>query len=784
MELSADILRIIEEEEANLLHLQSNYITHLRDNLRQDILQQIVNLNEAIPDVNSDELPQLRDQLLRLDALLQQIDKRDTDPLDLMNPYFGHMRLDDRTGMKDLFLGSQVFRTTDGSIQIIDWKTSPIALIYFMYNEGDDYEEEIGDRLFEGEVIFKRILRIVDGKLIQIQSGDIMLSRDENDDWKRVEYRQLLLKGGAGVATRPENTVTINPQMGFGRQGEIRKNKLLPEITALIDPSQFELITMPETSVVAIQGTAGSGKTTVALHRVAWLHFQDRERFIPESMLIMVFNKALSNYISRVLPSLGVDDIIIDYFEQWAGMQRNRLFSGNVPEGCLETTPVSVIRFKKHPLLLALINEFIERKNSEFNERLADIIARADSNRKALLNELTALPLISRAFTLHEWVTGKRMVQNQSFDLGVESESLLQHLVEEFIDPEESRIRMLLSYWEELFTDFEYLKEGFLEHSDDLSEHQLDEVIEWLKWQNTELNSVQADYKKDLTDIMSEEGKGSSRPAVLDYEDDAILLYLYQKLFKEITTSKRKKLQFSHVMVDEVQDFSPIELAVLVNVAKKPHSLTFAGDVNQKMIKHSGFITWEKTFASLGIEGQTVSPLKIGYRSTYEIMEFSLELLGDLAENKEFIATRHGPPVELFQFSSQGELIQKLYQSLVELTTYEPIASVALICPDLDSASVYYQHLDKMGLSGLRFIADQDFPFVPGIDVTDVRQVKGLEFDYVVLLDADKQNYKTDSYSRYLLHIASSRAAHQLWIMVHRQPSGVLPSSLLERSLL
>ncbi len=105
----------------------------------------------------------------------------------------------------------------------------------------------------------------------------------------------------------------------------------------------------------------------------------------------------------------------------------------------------------------------------------------------------------------------------------------------------------------------------------------------------------------------------------------------------------------------------------------------------------------------------------------------------------------------------------------------ESDASIAVICLDTESASEYFGVLQNMEIPRLRLIVDQDFTFTAGIDITDIKQVKGLEFDYVILLDVDAVNYPDNSYSRFLLHIGATRAAHQLWLMNYRVPSTLLP---------
>ncbi len=778
---TAEEFQIIQEEIATLQRLQGNYQLKASIDSREMLLKQITDINESIPDVNADDLPQISAQLKQLDALMSQSDKMDNSDIDLMNPYFAHMRVKDNSGVRDLYLGTQVFRMSDNSIQIIDWKSSPISLIYFLYEEGDEYEEEIEGRWFEGVLEFKRVLKILNGEVVRIQTGNTVLLKNSDLTWQRMDSFHHFLRGGAGTASRPENTKTVNPQLGMDRKGEMRKDKLLPEITALIDPDQFNLITQPETGIVAIQGNAGSGKTTVALHRVAWLHFRDRKRFASQRLLIMVFNKALANYISKVLPSLGVENIDIHVFETWVAKKRKANMTVQLPKYYSENTPVSVIRFKKHPALLKLINDHIVSKEKDFYSHLNEIIA-SKKVKNFPMQELRSTPLISTLYSLQDWLDGKKNFLSKTKELNIELKSRIARLLKQYFNPNKKPLETVIQFWEEFFSDFETLKMGFLKLTDDLDESSLNEVIEWLKLQYMLRERDDVRHIRDLTEVFSNAGRNIEHDAFLDYEDDPILLYFHQMFYKRLKNNAHKKT-YSHLMVDEVQDFSPIELAVMLNVVEKPYSLTLAGDTNQKMVRYSGFQTWEGTFSNLGIKGQKLSALRVGYRSTFEIMEFAITVLGDLADNKEFIATRNGPPVELFQFSNQGELIQFLSGSLKKLATTEPLASVAIICFSPQEAISYFQLLDKMEITNLRLINDQDFPFVPGIDVTDVKQIKGLEFDYVIMLDVDRMNYPVDTYSRYLLHIASSRAAHQLWLMNYRQPSLLLPEPVIQKAI-
>jgi len=771
--------KIIEEEE-NLLQRLQSFALVIKDSTSKEILlSQVEDIKEQMPVASSDDLSQLNDQMMRLNLLINQEEELTDDGLNLNNPYFAHMRLREKKRARDLYIGNLVYQTPDGELQIIDWKISPIAMIYYLYEQGDEYDEEIGGKLFEGELELKRILKIENGKLVRIQQGDILFVKDELSGWQKLQSENHLLLGGTGIAASPLNTISIDPKLGIDRQGNIRKDKLLPEITALIAPDQFELITKSENSVVTIQGTAGSGKTTVALHRIAWLHFQDKSRFAPERMMVMVFNKALARYISKVLPSLGVHGVETSYFEKWASKQRFKHFRRFLPKEYCEDTPVSVIRFKKHPTLLKIVNGFIDEKEKEFEVRLQQVLDKYGSSNFPIA-ELEKLPLIARLTTLNQW-TRPENNKHSGLNLKIELTARLQEIVQEFIDPEKSEIELVIYFWNELFSSFDLIREKYLEYSDDLNQSTLDEIIKWLRSQYIQRINLDGSSKPDLVDIFSEGDPKIQGKKYIDYEDDPILLYFFQRLLRDLTRKDGKALKFTHLMIDEVQDLSPIEMAVLLNVVESPPSLTLAGDVDQKMIENSGFKNWESMFENVGLKNQNISTLKVGYRSTFEIMDFALSVLKGVSDLQSFTATRHGPPVELFHFPTQGELVYLLAKSLKDLSIIEPNASIALICLTPDEAINYFKLLDKMELTNLRLVSDQDFSFTPGIDITDIRQVKGLEFDYVVLLDVDHINYPDNDYSKYLLNIGATRAAHQLWLFSYHTPSKILPSVLLER---
>jgi DNA helicase-2/ATP-dependent DNA helicase PcrA len=280
------------------------------------------------------------------------------------------------------------------------------------------------------------------------------------------------------------------------------------------------------------------------------------------------------------------------------------------------------------------------------------------------------------------------------------------------------------------------------------------------------------------------DGREIVERARLDVEDDTLLLLLHQAFRGHLTRggTTREPIVYEHILVDEAQDLSPLELSVVLDTASKAKSVTLAGDVQQRMLMDNGFSDWNTVLDELGFSHIEIEPLQLSYRSTHEILDFSRAVLGPLASADAPAATRHGAPVELFELGHAGDAAAFLAEALRDLSIEESNASVAIVARYPEQADVYFQALERAEVRGVRRVADQDFSFKPGIDVTDVRQVKGLEFDYVVLVDVTDTSYPDDDEARHLLHIGATRAAHQLWVVTGGRPSSLLPKELLERA--
>jgi DNA helicase-2/ATP-dependent DNA helicase PcrA len=340
--------------------------------------------------------------------------------------------------------------------------------------------------------------------------------------------------------------------------------------------------------------------------------------------------------------------------------------------------------------------------------------------------------------------------------------------------------------WAELLTDGERLWRSLGESGDDdalrVTRSEIAELVAYCKEQQEEVETLPEDVDPERYLAVDGQPLDDDSPAgQLDREDPALLLRLCQLKFGGLPHQSGKgHVRYEHLVLDEVQDLSAVDVKTLLDCVGEenhPPSVTMAGDVVQRLIFDNGFTSWEDLLSAVGLPGTRVQRLHILYRSTVEVMQLAIAVLGPLAsDDTEQHAVRHGAPVQAFVYGEIGEAVAFLGEALRSLLAREPTASVVLIARHAGTADAYYRGLSRSDVPLLRRVDRQDFTFAPGVDVTDVTQVKGLEFDYVVILDATASAYPEGTESRHLLHIAMTRAAHQLWLLATGAPSPLVPA--------
>ena len=732
-----------------------------------DLDQDLLSLRDQIAEARAEDLPPLVEQMTRLAALKARIGGGRQLPVDITSPYFAHLRLKESGKCRDVLVGKRGFIDREANVQIVDWRNAPVSRIYYRYEEGDDYEEEIAGRRVEGVVDARRNVSIHRGNLRRIGTPQGTYLKDARGNWvQAVGQIAPVLHGGMGKAARPVAKAGQKGKLGI-HHGVARADKSLPEIAALIDKEQFELITQPGSGIVVIQGGAGSGKTTVALHRVAYLNFQDPRRFKPQHTLFVVPSQALVRYVAGVLPALGVSGVPVVTYTGWARTTRMRVLP-DAPTKYNLDPPEQVSRVKKHPLMLAMLERWVERQAEAIGTELAAVSADA----LALWNSKVDRELVPRLQALAAWTKKAQLDAN------------VRVALEGFTKRWKKRADDVVLDWAELLTDPAFLNEVFA--GSDVTAKDVDRLTAWVRRQLAKPQPAPVD--EEGKPVLDSEGKplgiDEDDPAGrFDDEDDPLLLRLVQLKRGGLVQPGGEEMIWEHVAIDEAQDRSALEVKVLVEAVRAPdndpekRSVTIAGDTAQRLVFDNNFTGWSELLQQIG-QPVIVRPLKLSYRSTAEVMLLAREILGPELAPDEPLAARPGEPVELHEFGDVGEAVAFLGDALRNLMAREPTASCAVISRHPEQADAYFEGLRRAEVPALRRVRRDEFNFQPGVDVTDVAQVKGLEFDYVVMVDVNESSYPDVHWARHLLHIGVTRAAHQLWLVSTGEPSALVPKAL------
>ncbi|HMF39808.1 MAG TPA: ATP-binding domain-containing protein [Polyangia bacterium] len=748
---------------------------------RRGYADEMVSLRDEIGEARLEDVPALVAQMERLQGVSATRGDLQTFLVDPASPYFGHLRLRERVagrGMieRDVLIGRATFVDGAARVNIVDWRHAPVSQLFYRYSEGSDYEERFGDRDVEGDVVARRTLTIEGGVLLRVACPQGVWARaaangsrgaqGSTGPWRRTDLPAHALAGGEQTASRPARGV-----LGAAPAGRQALDRHLPEIAALIDPRQFDLITARGAGVAVIQGGAGSGKTTVGLHRLAYLAYTYPADFPARRLAVVTHGAALAAYIGQVLPSLGVGGVRAGTFGKLAA----RALRAEIPwlrASVVDEAPPAVTRVKSHPALL----HDLERRARSFGgkpgsraavELWADLLT--DRGRLlALVRDAAEMAVPERdVLEAHAFMTdrvGAVLARDPREGAAppprearrARTKARKRAARAEVPSPDTHWTAMGLAQKPGQRTVDSDLPEGVrrVEGSDDDDDQNVRGA--------TGIDGLPTE--DDLP--------------ILDADDVAILLRACQLL-------RGAKHPFAHLFVDEAQDLSPMKLSVLIGRTaggagadggggKAVPSITLAGDTSQRLFLDNGFGDWRGVLAHLGLAHVAIEPLRIAYRSTREIMAVARAAMGPLADPEAPEAPRSGAPVEAFRFPGVGAAVGFLAEALRDLAAREPRATVALLARYPEQTDRYHEGLRRADVPALRRIRAQEFAFRPGVEVTDVRQVKGLEFDYVVMLDANATSYGRDDESRHLFHIGVTRAAYQLWVVVTAAPSPLL----------
>ncbi len=486
----------------------------------------------------------------------------------------------------------------------------------------------------------------------------------------------------------------------------------MKSIISTIQKEQNQIIRDENADVMIIQGVAGSGKTSIALHRVAFLLYRFRNTIKAQNVTIISPNKVFGDYISSVLPELGEEPIFEASLEDLALIQIEDGVDFVGERNPLETDDPAWtrrVRFKGTV-------EFV-RQMDEYIEKLPELA-------------LDVQDYVFGEFSVPaEWIR-ERVAVYQRFPL-------LKRL-EQVADDIHSRL------------ENEFLREERPPHRNTIFQA----LRKMLKYKTT----LQA-YKAFYSWIVEPKLFKPVQKGVLEWNDVFPYLYL-QSYFSGIQESRLIK----HLVIDEMQDYTPIQYALLNRLFQCPK--TILGDFGQSINPNCQY-TLEELHELYG--GSKLMRLEKSYRSTYEIIHYAKKI----AKAQDFQAVeRHGEPPAMLVFEKEEQELQKLAELIGEFHKGEYNA-FGILTRTNPEAQALYEKLQALG-ADVNLILPESKSFRNGATVLSIQMSKGLEFDQVAVPFAGEAVYHTE-FDRNLLYVACTRAMHRLFLTCTGAPSPLLP---------
>ncbi|HFE9684180.1 TPA: UvrD-helicase domain-containing protein [Clostridium perfringens] len=611
------------------------------------------------------------------------------------SPYFGRVTFNDlEFDQKDTLYVGRFGVTPEGSYEpvIADWR-APVASLFYHGSLGEaSYTSPDGP--IKCDIEGRRQIIVKKGELKGVFDSAI----DVKDD-----ILQMVLSNNS--------------------------SDKLKDVIMTIQQEQDEIIRKERTSNIVVNGVAGSGKTTIALHRVAYLLYNYRKE-LEDKVLILGPNGIFMEYISQVLPSLGEVGVKQETFASFALKEMD--------------SELYIMSFDKYlEKILSEDKEFIEDakyKNSyEIIKDLDNLVKEMDKDYfrvedvKYFGDLVISKEEIEEMFNKHY----------EYMPLFRRSEKIKRIILSKIKDKRDEKVWELneeIRKEKEKLTPEELLiEENNLEFRRKL---RIREIVKEVMDSRAKLDSWIS--REDVLDIY-DRFNGNKKEYTIN--DLAPILYLAIKL-----EGKKATKDYRHVVIDEAQDYSPLQFKVVRELTGTKY-FTVVGDVNQRLIKYSDLAPMMELGKIFDDVNPEIYNLNKSYRSTYEIMEYANKYLD---EDRIIPIVRHGKPVEEIEFHNSEELSESIIESLKEFSN-EGLESIAIITRDKEELEKVYNLIsNKVHL--VKF-DNEDVLYKGGNVIIPSYFAKGLEFDGVIIVDNGSSKDENEDLIKYIM---STRALHRL----------------------
>lgn len=627
----------------------------------------------------------------------------------IAEPYFGRLDYQEigKSQPFPLYIGKiGVEHAKTNALLVIDWR-APVASLFYSFTGGTEEAayESPEDGIISGHVLLKRNLVV----------------------------RQQVLQRVVDTYDRNSDAPAVADEFLLYRLGENKDNRLR-DIVSTIQAEQDQIIRSVRNTAIVIQGVAGSGKTTVALHRLAFLLYQYRDNIRAERMIIFAPNSMFLDYISGVLPELGVGHIQQTIFQDWAlALLDNAVkltdstkrlaywFSIGATRPQIDNQAPG--RYKGSIAFLHYINEKIQQFEANWLPT-ADLVAWEG---KTLSNK-----------SIHEWF----YVENKHYPLMKRRDRTVARM-KRWIEIEATK-----------FSSESMRKEHKKKGNERLRAY----LKQWpeespFSFYKTIFN------KPQVPEELVKESNLLFKKKEVQPEDLAPLIYIHNRFF-----GVESEQMFDHVVIDEAQDFSPFQVALLKEQTRGG-SFTILGDLSQGIHAYQGIWSWDEISSLFEADRTMYHQLDRSYRSTMEIIHFANAVLSRGGEpiTPAIPVFRSGEKVRMIELSAELAKVDALLKAVSQLQESGLINTIAIVGRTEQECAILHETLTGRGLTASLIQAGQR-EYRGGISVLPVYLTKGLEFDAVLIVDADPLHYEQNFQDAKLLYVGCTRALHELWL--------------------
>ena len=623
----------------------------------------------------------------------------------IKSPYFARIdfKFDDEDEFEKIYIGrSSLRKNSYQEMYVYDWR-SPIASVFYRFMTGEAFYDAPCGRV-TGELNLKRQYEIKNGTLEYFFDSDVQIV----DEF----LRQLL----------SQNTTA--------------KMKAIVET---IQHEQDVVIRDMENDLLMVQGVAGSGKTSIALHRAAYLMYQGLQtKLSANNIMIISPNSIFEQYISNVLPELGEDNVISSVFEDILSellngrkiQSRNDFLENLIVNSKYKEISRNSIEFKTSSFFREILDQFlidIPRQWIEFEDVYYE--GKCVVSGQILKDKILGRPETPLGIKLEQL---EDYILEQIFGTGKgrghkEEKNLIKQEIQKFIKID------IVELYKILFSNEAYFY-SLLQNSN--PSQNIKNIWKYTK-ENLEADSL--------------------------YYDDAIAIaYLYLKIYG---TNKYKNIK--QVVIDEAQDYYPLQYEIF-NLVFSNAKFTILGDMKQTLAKKEDISFYEQIQKILNKKKSSLIMLDKSFRCTNEILNFSLKFIEQSSQIKSF--NRNGDSPKVYIADNSEIFIDEIVKE-IKLCQEKGFQSICLICKT-EKNSTYLFNKIKHKLD-IQLIKNGSASDLQGVFILPVYMSKGLEFDTVLICDADSQNYH-DEDDKNLLYVACTRALHKLSLFCENEVSPLI----------